>query len=78
MQREFLIRCRGKKSRQEVANDLSITTQMLGMLERGDRTPSLELAKKISEYYQEPIEKLFFNQKGNVLFPKEKKEIVSN
>ncbi len=59
MEREYLMNCRGKKSWQEAANDLNITAQMLGMLERGDRTPSLELAKKISEYYNEPIEKLF-------------------
>lgn len=61
MKRNFLIKCRGNSSRQQVAKELKITTQMLGMLERGDRTPSLELAKRISEYYQQPIEKLFFN-----------------
>lgn len=65
MKRQILINCRGKQTRQKVAEDLNITPQMLGMLERGDRTPSLDLANKISDYYGMPIEILFFNQDGN-------------
>ncbi len=34
---------------------------MLGAIERGDRTPSLELAKKIAELYKTTIDDLFFN-----------------
>lgn len=67
--RHKLIECRGKKSRQEVAYDLDITRQMLGALERGDRTPSLSLARKISVYYGIPIDVIFFNEHGHKMFP---------
>ena len=70
MKREILIRCRGKKSRSEVAKSLGITPQMLGMVERGDRTPSLELAKKIADYYNLSVDEIFFNQNRNNLCPK--------
>lgn len=65
MKRKMLIECRGDKSRREVAEELDITPQMLGMIERGDRDPSMKLAKKISEYYKKPIEEIFFNQNRN-------------
>ncbi|MDX8046629.1 helix-turn-helix domain-containing protein [Gracilibacillus sp. S3-1-1] len=42
---------------------------MLGAIERGDRTPSLELAKKVADYYNLTIDELFFEQKRNKVFP---------
>ncbi len=73
MERETLIKCRGNRSRPEVAKDLDITPQMLGALERGDRTPSLALAKKISDYYGLSIDEIFFSKNGHssFLFKKE-------
>ncbi|MFD2628817.1 helix-turn-helix transcriptional regulator [Oceanobacillus kapialis] len=65
MERQKLIECRGLKSRQKVAKELRITPQMLGAIERGDRTPSLALAKKISDYYGLSIDEIFFNQIGH-------------
>ncbi|AND25682.1 helix-turn-helix domain-containing protein [Bacillus thuringiensis] len=56
-----MIKLRNDQSRIEVAQKLSITPQMLGAIERGDRTPSLELAKKIAELYKTTIDDLFFN-----------------
>ncbi|WP_411469637.1 helix-turn-helix transcriptional regulator [Bacillus thuringiensis] len=56
-----MIKLRNDQSRIEVAQKLSITSQMLGAIERGDRTPSLELAKKIAELYKTTIDDLFFN-----------------
>ncbi|GMR65852.1 transcriptional regulator [Bacillus thuringiensis] len=56
-----MIELRNDQSRIEVAQKLSITPQMLGAIERGDRTPSLELAKKIAEFYKTTIDDLFFN-----------------
>lgn len=67
--RTKLIELRGSESRQKVSKDLGITPQALGMIERGDRTPSLELAKKIADYYSVTIEEIFFNQNGNNVFP---------
>jgi putative transcriptional regulator len=69
MIREKLIKLRGDLSRPKVAKDLDITPQMLGAIERGDRTPSLPLAKKIAEYYNVSIDKIFFDEKGNVSCP---------
>lgn len=62
-----LIQLRGDKTRVDVAFDLKITPQMLGAIERGDRTPSLRLAKKIADYYGKTIDEIFFNQFRNVM-----------
>lgn len=51
MKREELIRLRGKESRIHVAKELGITPQMLGHIERGSRSPSRKLTKKIANYY---------------------------
>lgn len=59
--RTDLIKLRGTKSRQEVAKALDITPQMLGAIERGTRTPSLFLAKKIADYYATTVDQIFFN-----------------
>ncbi|WP_067730980.1 helix-turn-helix transcriptional regulator [Oceanobacillus damuensis] len=67
--RKKLIDCRGKQSRQKVAKELKITPQMLGAIERGDRTPSLHLAKKISDYYGLSIDDIFFTSDGHDSFP---------
>ena len=60
MTREKLIELRGEKARIDVARDLDITPQGLGMIERGVRTPSLVLAKKMADYYDVAIEDIFF------------------
>ncbi|KSZ42794.1 hypothetical protein AN945_519c [Listeria monocytogenes] len=39
---------------------------MLGAIERGDRTPSLKLANKIANYYDVPIEDIFFDNKDTL------------
>lgn len=65
MVRQTLIDCRGDKARPDVAKDLEITPQMLGAIERGDRTPSLTLAKRIADYYQKTVDEIFFNKKGH-------------
>ncbi|EDP7604088.1 helix-turn-helix domain-containing protein [Listeria seeligeri] len=64
--REKLVTLRGKRSRQDVSKDLGVTPQMLGAIERGDRTPSLKLANKIANYYNVPIEDIFFNNKETI------------
>ncbi|MCX9101042.1 helix-turn-helix domain-containing protein [Bacillus anthracis] len=60
-ERTKMIELRNGQSRIKVAKKLSITPQMLGAIERGDRTPSLELAKKIAEFYKTTIDALFFD-----------------
>lgn len=60
-ERVQLTSLRGATSRITVAKDLNITPQMLGAIERGDRTPSLKLAKKIADYYGTTVDTIFFN-----------------
>ncbi|PEO55591.1 transcriptional regulator [Bacillus toyonensis] len=60
-QRIKMIELRNGQSRIKVAKKLIITPQMLGAIERGDRTPSLELAKKIADFYKTTIGDLFFD-----------------
>ena len=63
--RSRLIELRSTRSRVDVAKDLGITPQMLGAIERGDRTPSLLLAKKIADYYATTVDSIFFEEKGH-------------
>ncbi|QWG80445.1 MULTISPECIES: helix-turn-helix transcriptional regulator [Bacillus cereus group] len=58
--RNKMIEFRSNQSRLIVAKNLKITPQMLGAIERGDRTPSLELAKRIADFYKTTIDNLFF------------------
>jgi len=67
MSREKLTELRGDKARLSVAQDLDITPQMLGAIERGSRTPSLALAKKIADYYGVAIEDIFFEHERHVM-----------
>lgn len=60
-----LIELRGERSRKLISETLDITPQMLGAIERGDRTPSLTLAKKISDLYKVSIDEIFFAQSRN-------------
>lgn len=49
-------------SRQELADAVEVNFQTIGYLERGDYTPSLELAFKLSEFFGLPIEAIFATQ----------------
>lgn len=69
IERNLLRKLRGEKPRRIVATDLEITPQMLGAVERGKRTPSLSLAKRIADYYGVSVDDIFFNTKGNDMCP---------
>jgi putative transcriptional regulator len=49
-------------SRQQLADALGINYQTVGYLERGDYNPSLELAFRIAEYFELPLEAIFSRQ----------------
>ncbi|MGM0806479.1 MAG: helix-turn-helix transcriptional regulator [Bacillota bacterium] len=72
MERKLLVKLRGELPRPLVANEIGITPQMLGAIERGDRTPSLLLAKKIADYYKVSVDYIFFNENRNKSGLKEK------
>ena len=46
-------------SRQALAREVGVNPQTIGFLERGDYTPSLELAFKISRFFKLPVEAVF-------------------
>lgn len=54
-----LLRTEWGLSRKELAEILDVNFQTIGYLERGDYNPSLELAMKLSEYFDLPIEMIF-------------------
>lgn len=66
-QRENLIKLRKKinLTQSDIASKLGITTSYYGMIEQGTRTPSLTLAKKISNFFNKDIEGIFFDNKYN-------------
>src|SRR5204862_684773 len=49
-------------SRQDVADALGINYQTVGYIERGEYNPSLDLAFRIAEFFQLPIEAVFSRQ----------------
>lgn len=67
--RQSLIDLRNGVSRPKIAKQIGITPQMLGMIERGERTPSLGLAKRIADFYGVSIETVFFDIDGHNLSP---------
>jgi putative transcriptional regulator len=54
-----VLRAERNLSRQELADAVGINFQTIGYLERGDYNPSLELAFKLSEFFDLPIEAIF-------------------
>ena len=46
-------------SRKELAEKIGVNFQTVGYLERGEYNPSLDLAFRISEYFELPIEFIF-------------------
>ena len=46
-------------SRKALAEAVAVNPQTIGYLERGDYSPSCELALKLAEYFRVPVEALF-------------------
>jgi putative transcriptional regulator len=54
-----VLRAEKKLSRATLALSVGVNPQTIGFLERGDYTPSLELAFKIAEHFGLPVEAVF-------------------
>ena len=54
-----VLRAEKKLSRARLASSVGVNPQTIGFLERGDYTPSLELAFKISRFFKLPVEAVF-------------------
>lgn len=50
---------RGKTQRQ-IAKDMNVAVSTIAMYETGSRMPSLQMAKKLAEYFGLRIEDIFF------------------
>jgi putative transcriptional regulator len=51
---------RGTKKQSDIAEAVGITASYYGMIENGLRNPSLEVAKKLSNYFNVPTDQIFF------------------
>ena len=56
---------RGMRSQQEVANDLGVSVQAVGMWERGKRIPRDETKVRFAEYYDSDVYSIFFKPEVN-------------
>lgn len=54
-----LLRTERNLSRQELATAMGVHFQTIGYIERGDYSPSLDLALRIAEHFELPVEAVF-------------------
>jgi putative transcriptional regulator len=54
-----VLRAERNLTRQELAEAIGVNYQTIGYLERGDYSPSLELAFRLAEFFDLPIEAIF-------------------
>ncbi len=54
-----LFRAESGLSRKELAGLVDVNPQTIGFLERGDYSPSVELALKLARVFKVPVEQLF-------------------
>ncbi len=57
--RLLLLRTERHVSRKQLADAVGVNFQTIGYLERGDYSPSLELAMKIARFFGLPVEMVF-------------------
>lgn len=60
---EKLVRLRGVRTREEVADALDISISALQMYENGKRVPRDEIKVAIARYYNTTVQDLFFDDK---------------
>lgn len=54
-----MLRAERGVSRRDLADALGVHYQTVGYLERGEYSPSLEVALKMAEYFDVPVEVIF-------------------
>lgn len=57
---ERLIAARGDRTQQEVADAVGVTRSALGMYETGDRVPRDDIKVRLADFYELPIQDLFY------------------
>ena len=56
-----LVKLRGTRTQEEIANAIGISISAIGMYETGQRVPRDEIKVKLSNFYNVSIESLFFD-----------------
>ena len=73
-----VLRAERSLSRPSLAQAVGVNPQTIGFIERGDYTPSLELAFKISRFFKLPMEAVFspdpFRPLSEQVYPLKKRE----
>lgn len=67
-----LLRTEHGISRQDLAEKVGVNYQTIGFIERGDYSPSLELAFKIATYFKVELTEVFSDHQFPSLFTKKK------
>ena len=55
-----LVKLRGTRTQEEIANAIGISISAIGMYETGQRVPRDEIKVKLANFYNVSIESLFF------------------
>ncbi len=58
---ERLIKLRGEKSREVVANACGISISALAMYEQGERIPRDDIKIRLAKFYESTVESIFFD-----------------
>lgn len=58
---ERLVKARGDRKREEVAEAIGVSLSAISMYENGDRIPRDETKVKLAKYYNTTVQELFFN-----------------
>jgi putative transcriptional regulator len=73
--RVALLRTERSISRQDLAEKVGVNYQTIGFIERGDYSPSLELAFKISAYFNIELTEVFSDSEFPSLFTKRRAKL---
>ena len=55
-----LVKLRGKRTQEEVANAVNMSVSAIGMYERGERIPRDEAKMTIAKYYDTTVQSIFY------------------
>ena len=58
---EKLVELRGMRTQKEVAKAINVCQSTYSMYEKGERIPSDEVKKRISEYYKRSVQFIFYS-----------------
>lgn len=54
------LRARHRLTQQDLADEIEVSRQTIGLIEKGDYAPSITLVLKMSKVFQVPVEQIFY------------------